>query len=77
MKKLKSFSVKSMAALSREEMAQINGGDFTVYDCNENNGGKTCAYAFEGNSVILGSCYVSSTTTEDGFVYTYECVAKA
>ena len=73
MKKLKTISIKSMVSLSHEEMMRINGGDFTIFDCNENNNQKTCAYSFKGNYVVLGTCHVSTTTTEYGFVYTYEC----
>lgn len=63
-----------MSSLSREEMAQINGGDFTVYDCNMDNVGKTCArYFSDQTTVTLGTCYVESTTTSSGFDYSYVC----
>ncbi len=73
MKKLKPFSVKNMATLSREAMANVNGGDFTVYDCKEGNAGKYCAVSFQGLSIQLGICKYSSTTTPTGFVYSYYC----
>lgn len=47
MKKLKSFSVKSMASLSREEMAQINGGEFIANYCLVE--GQKCAVVVTGN----------------------------
>ena len=77
MKKLKSFSVKSMASLSREELARLTGGDFTVYDCKEGNDGKYCAISFSGDTVTLGICKVYCTTTVDGFKYDYRCVSKS
>ena len=50
-----------MASLSREEMARLTGGDFTVYDCKEGNDGKYCAISFSGDTVTLGICKVSYT----------------
>lgn len=73
MKKLKAFSVSSMSILSREDMAQINGGDFTVYDCKSENVGKYCVVSFSGNTVTLGTCKYDVTTTASGFVYSYYC----
>mgnify|MGYP000337902484 FL=1 len=53
MKKLKSFSVKSMASLSREEMAQINGGEFIANYCLVE--GLKCAVVVTGG-VYIGTC---------------------
>ena len=64
MKKLKSFSVKSMASLSREEMAQINGGEFMANYCLVE--GQKCAVVVTGG-VNIGTCkwvYVSYNKKE-------------
>ncbi len=73
MKKLKPFSVKNMTTLSREAMAKVHGGDFTVYDCKAGNAGKYCAISIQDWIVHLGVCTYSSTTTVTGFVNTYYC----
>ncbi len=62
-----------MATLSREAMAQVHGGDFTLYDCKAGNVGKYCAVSFQNLSVTIGVCTYSSTTTVLGFEYTYYC----
>lgn len=53
MKKLKPFSVKSMASLSREEMALINGGEFLSYYCYYE--GQKCVVEADGG-VNTGTC---------------------
>lgn len=73
MRKIKSFSVRDMATLSREDMLKVCGGDFTVHDCKEGYEGKTCAVSFSGPTVTLGTCKYYTTTEADGFKYTFYC----
>ncbi|MCM1372051.1 MAG: hypothetical protein NC113_05095 [Bacteroides sp.] len=74
MKKLKSFSVKSMAALSREEMAYISGGSDDRYyvSCSMDNVGKNCLY--EGKS---GTCDYTVTLSSSGKVLYYDTFCSA
>jgi hypothetical protein len=73
MKKLKSFSVKSMAALSREEMAYISGGlsDRYYTYCTLENAGEKCIY--EGRT---GVCDYTKTISSDGNVEYYDTFCK-
>ncbi len=73
MKKLKPFSVKNMATLSREAMANVNGGDFTIYDCKAGNYGKYCAISNQDWIIHVGICTYTSTSLVTGFVYNYYC----
>lgn len=69
MKKLKSFSVKSMASLSREEMAYICGGSSDRYhtSCTMQNIGEKCTY--EGKN---GVCDYTETRNSSGKVLYYD-----
>lgn len=73
MKKLKSFSDKSMASLSREEMAYINGGvnDRYYTSCSLSNVGKKCVY--EGKE---GVCSYTKTLSSTGEVLYYDTFCK-
>ncbi len=73
MKKLKPFSVKNMTTLSREAMANVHGGDFTIYDCKAGNEGKYCAISSQNWIIHIGVCKYSSTIEAPGFIYSYYC----
>lgn len=68
MKKLKNFSVTNMSALSREEMALINGGEFIPFECTSE--GQACAVDVSGG-VLKGMCkwYYASETVK--YLYCY------
>lgn len=69
MKKLKSFSVTNMSALSREEMALINGGEFIPFKCTSE--GQTCAVEFT-DGVNTGTCkWVNTSQTSKYLVCDY------
>lgn len=55
MKKFKSFSIKSMASLSREEMARISGGSDDRYytSCTMDNVGDYCVYGGKSGVAII------------------------
>lgn len=74
MKKLKSFSVKSMVSLSKEQMAKINGGDITIHDCSGYTGteGAYCAYQIVGNTITVGICEKRTS----GLNYYFICTNK-
>lgn len=76
MKKLGTISVKSLSVLSREDMARISGGDFTVYDCRADTIGKYCALSFIDDWMRIGVCTYAVETTGGGFVYSYYCAPK-
>ena len=69
MKKLKSFSVKSMVSLSREEMARLTGGADERYhtSCTMSNIAEKCIY--EGKE---GVCDYTMTTDSSGNVLYYD-----
>ncbi len=73
MKKFKSFSVKSMASLSHEEMAYINGGSDDRYytSCNMDNAGAKCIY--DGRH---GTCDYTITYSSSGKVLYYDTFCK-
>lgn len=73
MKKLKSFTVKNMSALSREEMMYINGGSNDRYytSCTLKNAGEMCIY--EGRT---GTCDYTITTSSSGEVLYYDTFCK-
>lgn len=73
MKKLKSYSVKSMASLSREEMAYIYGGsDDRIYtSCSMQNIGEKCIYAGK-----VGFCDYTETRDSYGYVLYYDLFCK-
>lgn len=73
MKKLKSFTVKSMASLSREEMAYINGGSSDRYhtSCDMKNVGEKCIY--DGR---YGTCDYTTTSSSTGEVLYYDTFCK-
>lgn len=73
MKKLKSFSIKSMASLSREEMARISGGSDDRYytSCTMDNVGEYCVYG--GKS---GVCDYYETRNSSGKVLYYDTFCK-
>jgi len=73
MKKLKSFSVKSMASLSREEMAYISGGlsDRYYTSCTMENKGQKCVK--DGK---YGVCDYTVTSSSNGEVLYYDTFCK-
>ena len=77
MRKLSRIAVKNMQILSAEEMAQIEGGAFTVEECDNNHVGDYCALDFgSDNWVQIGICSVDeASVTPSGWKYTYACKA--
>jgi hypothetical protein len=73
MKKLKTFTVKGMASLSREEMAFISGGSNERYytSCTMENIGQNCVY--NGRN---GVCDYTQTLTSSGSVLYYDTFCK-
>ncbi len=66
MKKLKSFSVKSMASLSREEMALINGEEFLPFKCTVED--QRCAIPATGG-INTGTCKWIYTSEDELHLY--------
>ncbi len=73
MRKLRKFQLNDVTRLSNQEMQNVIGGDFMVYDnCDATNVGKACVYNFSASE--WGVCKFE--TSSDGQSIRYYCAKR-